>query len=83
MTLLRSLIISLLLNCSCLLALAQEQVLLDFKGGNLPPADWQVEGYAFGTFHPVPGERQKAAVATRNQRYSGTGQMTSPEFIID
>lgn len=64
-------------------AAAQERVLLDFNAGDMPPADWQVEGYAFGTFHPVPGERQKAAIATRNQRYAGVGRMTSPEFVID
>ena len=80
---LKVLAFSLLLSLFCTWGVAQERVLLDFKAGNLPPADWQVEGYAFGTFHPVPGERQKAAVATRNQRYGGVGRMTSPEFVID
>ena len=80
---LKVLAFSLLLSLFCTWGVAQERVLLDFKAGSLPPADWQVEGYAFGTHHPVPGERQKAAVATRNQRYGGMGRMTSPEFIID
>jgi fructan beta-fructosidase len=62
---------------------ALEQVLLDFTATSPPPKEWQVEGYAFGTHHPDPEERQKAAVATRNQRYVQTGRMTSPAFTIE
>ncbi len=62
---------------------AEEQVLLDFTAECEPPKQWKVEGYAFGTHTPKPEERQKGAVASRNQRYTGTGRMTSPEFIID
>ena len=60
-----------------------DKVLLDFNMKTPPPKDWQVEGYAFGTHQPNPQERQKAAVASRNQRYGRTGRMTSPEFVID
>ena len=60
-----------------------DKVLLDFNMKTPPPKDWQVEGYAFGTHQPNPKERQKAAVASRNQRYGRTGRMTSPAFVID
>tara|TARA_B110000285_G_scaffold108058_1_gene122751 strand:- start:49 stop:2292 length:2244 start_codon:yes stop_codon:yes gene_type:complete len=62
---------------------AEDRVLLDFNMQTLPPADWAVEGYAFGTHHPTPSERQKQALGTRNQRYVKTGRMTSPEFTIE
>jgi len=61
---------------------APDKALLDFNMKTPPPKDWQVEGYAFGTHQPNPKERQKAAVASRNQRYGRTGRMTSPEFAI-
>ena len=59
-----------------------DKVLLDFNMKTPPPKGWQVEGYAFGTHQPNPRERQKATVASRNQRYGRRGRMTSPEFII-
>jgi fructan beta-fructosidase len=62
---------------------AEEQVLLDFTAESRPPKEWTVEGYAFGTHTPKPQERQKSAVGSRNQRYAGTGRMTSPKFVID
>ena len=64
-------------------AYAQERVLLDFKADSMPPKEWKTIGFAFGTHQPEPKERQKAAVAARNQRYAGTGRMTSPPFVID
>jgi len=60
----------------------QDKILLDFNMKTPPPKDWEVVGYAFGTHQPIREERQKAAVASRNQRYGGTGRMTSPEFVI-
>ena len=45
---------------------AEERVLLDFNMKTPPPAGWAVEGYAFGTHNPTPGERQKQALGTRN-----------------
>ncbi|MBL7223936.1 MAG: glycoside hydrolase family 32 protein, partial [Candidatus Brocadiae bacterium] len=60
-----------------------DKVLLDFNMKTPPPKGWDVEGYAFGTHQPDPKERQKAAVASRNQRYGRTGRMTSPEFAIE
>ena len=57
---------------------AEERVLLDFNMKTPPPADWAVEGYAFGTHNPTPGERHKQALGTRNQRYVQKGRMTSP-----
>jgi len=62
---------------------AEERVLLDFNMQTLPPSDWAVEGYAFGTHNPTPAERQKQALGTRNQRYAQSGRMTSPEFTIE
>jgi hypothetical protein len=62
---------------------AEDRVLLDFNMQTLPPADWAVEGYAFGTHNPTPAERQKQALGTRNQRYVQKGSMTSPEFTIE
>ena len=62
---------------------AEERVLLDFNMQTLPPADWTMEGYAFGTRNPIPNERQKQALATRNQRYVQKGSMTSPGFTIE
>ena len=62
---------------------AEERVLLDFNMQTPPPADWAVEGYAFGTHNPVPGERQKQALGTRNQRYVQKGRMASPGFTIE
>ncbi len=61
---------------------APDKVLLDFTVKTPPPKDWQVEGYAFGTHQPNPKERQKAAVAARNQRQYQTGRMVSPEFAV-
>ncbi len=57
-------------------------VLLDFPE-TPTPEDWTIEGYAFGTRNPVPEERQKAAVPSRNQMHYKSGKMTSPEFVID
>lgn len=62
---------------------AEERVLIDYNMQTLPPADWVVEGYAFGTHTPTPAERQKQALATRNQRYVQKGSMTSPGFTIE
>ncbi len=62
---------------------AEERVLLDFNMQTPPPADWAVEGYAFGTRNPIPSQRQKQALGTRNQRYVQKGCMTSPEFTIE
>ncbi|MBT3192072.1 MAG: glycoside hydrolase family 32 protein [Verrucomicrobia bacterium] len=62
---------------------AEDRVLLDFNMQTLPPANWAVEGYAFGTHNPTPAERQKQALGTRNQRYVQKGRMTSPEFTIE
>jgi sucrose-6-phosphate hydrolase SacC (GH32 family) len=64
-------------------AAAEERVLLDFNMQTPPPADWAVDGYAFGTHNPVTTERQKQALGTRNQRYAQAGCMTSPEFTIE
>jgi hypothetical protein len=61
----------------------QGEVLLDFKADTAPPIDWKVEGDAFGMRQPIPTERQKRAIATLNQRYSGTGRLASPEFTIE
>jgi sucrose-6-phosphate hydrolase SacC (GH32 family) len=61
----------------------KEWVLLDFNMKTKPPADWAVEGYAFGTRNPVPNERQKYALATQSQRYVKQGRMTSPGFTIE
>jgi len=46
--------------------MVEERVLLDFNMKTPPPAGWAVEGYAFGTHNPTPGERQKQALGTRN-----------------
>ena len=62
---------------------AGDRVLLDFNMKTPPPADWAVEGYAFGTHKPIPKERQKQALGTRNQRYVQKGSITSPEFMIE
>lgn len=62
---------------------AQERVLLDFRVDSRPPNEWKTVGFAFGTHQPEPTERQKEAVAPRNQRYVGTGRMISPPFVID
>ena len=62
---------------------AQERVLLDFKADSIPPKEWKTIGFAFGTHQPEPKERQKEAVAPRNQRYVGIGRMTSPSFVVD
>lgn len=62
---------------------ASDKVLLDFSMKTPPPNDWQVEGYAFGTHQPNRQERQKMAVASRNQRQYQTGRIKSPEFFID
>jgi fructan beta-fructosidase len=62
---------------------AKDRVLLDFNIKTPPPADWTLEGYAFGTHTPVPKERQKQALGTRNQGYAQDGCMTSPEFTIE
>ena len=40
---------------------AEDRVLLDYNMQTLPPADWAVEGYAFGMHNPIPNERQKQA----------------------
>ena len=58
------------------------RVLLDFPE-TPTPADWTMEGYAFGTRSPVSEERQKAAEPSRNQMQYQSGKMTSPEFVID
>ena len=58
------------------------RVLLDFPE-TPTPADWTMEGYAFGTRNPVSEERQKAAEPSRNQMQYQSGKMTSPEFVID
>jgi len=62
---------------------AKDRILLDFNMKTEPPADWAVEGYAFGTRNPVPDERQKYALATQCQRYVKKGRMTSPPFTIE
>ena len=62
---------------------AKDRILLDFNMKTEPPADWAVEGYAFGTRNPVPDERQKYALATQSQRYVKKGRMTSPPFTIE
>ena len=62
---------------------AEDRVLLDFNMQTLPPADWAVEGYAFGTHNPTPAERQKQALAPQGQRYVRKGRITSPEFTIE
>jgi hypothetical protein len=62
---------------------AGERVLLDFNMKTPPPADWAVEGYAFGTRTPVPNERHKQATATQAQRYVQKGRITSPGFTIE
>ncbi len=64
-------------------ARAEERVLLDFNMQTPPPPDWAVQGYAFGVHDPEPEYRQRAAVASRNQRQYQTGRMSSPEFVID
>ena len=64
-------------------AWAEESVLLDFNIQTPPPADWAVQGYAFGTHDEEPEYRQRAAVASRNQRQYQTGRIISPQFIID
>lgn len=60
-----------------------DRVLVDWNSGQPAPTDWQIEGYAFGTRQPNPQERQKAAVASRNQQQYRIGRMISPEFAID
>lgn len=62
---------------------AEERVLIDYNMQTLPPADWAVEGYAFGTRNPIPNERQKQALAPLNQRYVQKGRMTSTGFTIE
>ena len=62
---------------------AEDQVLLDFHTKTAPPSEWEVEGYAFGSHRPIPGERQRAVLGTRNQRYVQTGRMSSPPFAIE
>ena len=65
-------------------ARAGDRVLLEFDAKHLPPpADWKVQGFAFGTHDPEPEYRQRAAVSSRNQRQYQTGRMISPEFVID
>jgi fructan beta-fructosidase len=64
-------------------ARAEESVLLDFDMQTPPPPDWAVEGYAFGVHDQEPEHRQRAAVASRNQRQYQTGRIISPQFIID
>ncbi len=64
-------------------ARAGDRVLLDFDARHVPPPDWKVQDYAFGTHDPQPEYRQRAAVASRNQRQYQTGRMISPEFVID
>ncbi len=64
-------------------ARAEESVLLDFNVQTPPPPDWAVEGYAFGVHDREPEFRQRAAVASRNQRQYQTGRIISPQFIID
>jgi len=59
------------------------KVLLDFNQAQLPPEDWEIEGYAFGTRRPDPGKRQRAADPSANQRQYQSGKMTSPEFVIE
>ena len=49
---------------------AGERVLLEFDTRHAPPPDWRVQGYAFGTHDSEPEYRQRAAVASRNQRQS-------------
>jgi len=61
---------------------SQDTVFLDFPKP-MHPNGWKIEGYAFGTRTPNPKERQKASVASRNQRQYQSGKMTSPEFIIE
>ena len=72
-----------LLVTNCLSVGAKDRILLDFNMKTEPPADWAVEGYAFGTRNPVPNERQKYALATQSQRYVKQGRMTSPPFSIE
>ncbi|HUS90862.1 MAG TPA: glycoside hydrolase family 32 protein [Phycisphaerae bacterium] len=45
------------------------------------PAQWTVEGYAFGTRKPGSW-RQQAARTTANQRQYESGKLISPEFTI-
>ena len=60
---------------------AEDVAIADFKKNPLP-ADWQVEGYAFGSRKPGP-RRQQAAKTTANQRQYQTGKLTSPGFTIE
>lgn len=60
---------------------AEDLVIADFRNNPLP-ADWQVEGYAFGSHRPG-SERQQAAKTTPNQRQYLTGKLTSPEFTVE
>ena len=60
---------------------ADDILIADFKGDPLP-AEWQVEGYAFGSRTPGT-ERQQAAKTTPNQRQYQTGKLTSPEFVVE
>ena len=62
---------------------AEDRVMLDFNMKTPPPADWAVEGYAFGTRNPILNERHKQALASQSQRYVRKGRITSPEFTIE
>ena len=62
---------------------AEESVLLDFNMQTPPPPNWAVQGSAFGVPDEEPEYRQRATVASRNQRQYQTGRMVSPEFLID
>lgn len=64
-------------------ARAGDRVLLEFDAKHAPPSDWKVQGFAFGTHDPEQEYRQRAAVASRNQRQYQTGRVISPEFVID
>ena len=71
------------LACWACAARAGDRVLLEFDAKHSPPSDWKVQGFAFGTHDPEQEYRQRAAVASRNQRQYQTGRMISPEFVID
>lgn len=61
-------------------AAANDITIVDFKKTPLP-ADWQVEGYAFGSRSPG-SEQHQAVKTTPNQRQYQMGKLTSPEFVI-
>ncbi len=60
---------------------ADDVTIADFKTTPLP-ANWLVEGYAFGARTPG-SQRQQAVETTPNQRQYQMGKLTSPEFTIE